>query len=218
MDGDTRLVRANALYEQAVFGGDAEALPLADRELDGVDADLSLARGRVLHARFLDTHAEDPGELTLFERASKLYQRLGDVRGEGEAAFWIGCFHQVVRGDSAAAPAFFERSYQLASQAGDKLTMSYAARHLGFVAGNAGELDAAREKFEESLRLRREIGFEPGVAAALLALAELARRDGRHDDARALLDEADAVADASGAHGIRRRIAETRAELDGSAG
>jgi hypothetical protein len=48
----------------------------------------------------------------------------------------------------------------------------------------------------------------------LLALAELADRDGRPDDARALLDEADAIAVASGADGIRRWIAETRAELE----
>ncbi len=213
MDDDSRLGRANALYEQAVFGGDAEALPAADRELDGVEADLSLARGRVLHARFLSERQDDPGELALFERAAELYQRLGDVRGESEAAFWVGCFHQVVRGDSDLALPFFERSYQLASQVGDKLTLSYAARHLGFVYAEAGTLDAAREKLDESVRLRREIGFDPGVAAGLLALAELADRDGRPDDAGALLDEADAIAVTSGAAGIRRWIAEARAEL-----
>jgi tetratricopeptide (TPR) repeat protein len=214
MDDDSRLVRANALYERAVFGGDAEALPAADRELDRVEADLSLARGRVLHARFLSERQEDRRELALFERAAELYQRLGDVRGESEAAFWVGCFHQVLRGDSDLALPFFERSYQLASQVEDKLTLSYAARHLGFVYAEAGTLDAAHQKLDESVRLRREIGFEPGVAAGLLALAELADRDGRPDDARALLDEADAIAVTSGADGIRRWIAEARAELE----
>jgi len=213
MDDDSRLVRASALYERAIFGGDAEALPAADRELDSVEADLSLTRGRVLHARFLSERQEDPRELALFERAAELSQRLGDVRGESEAAFWVGCFHQVVRGDSDLALPFFERSYQLAAQVGDKLTLSYAARHLGFVYAEAGTLDAAHEKLDESVRLRREIGFDPGVAAGLLALAELADRDGRPDDARALLDEADAIAVASGADGIRRWIAEARAEI-----
>jgi tetratricopeptide (TPR) repeat protein len=179
-----------------------------------IEADLSLARGRVLHARFLSERQEDPREVALFERAAELFQRLGDVRGEGEAAFWVGCFHQVVRGDSDLALPFFERSYQLASQVGDKLTLSYAARHLGFVYAEAGTLDAAHEKLDESVRLRREIGFDPGVAAGLLALAELADRDGRPDHARALLDEADAIAVASGADGIRRWIAEARAELE----
>jgi len=64
----------------------------------------SWARGRVIHARFLqqrdedpDGAAEDPGELTSFERAAQLYRALGDKRGEAESLFWVGCFHQVVR-------------------------------------------------------------------------------------------------------------------------
>jgi hypothetical protein len=33
---------------------------------------------------------------------------------------------------------------------------------------------AAKERLEESVRLRRELGFIPGVAGGVLALAELA--------------------------------------------
>jgi hypothetical protein len=43
--------------------------------------------------------------------------------------------------------------------------MSYALRHLGIAEHTAGQLDAARDRLEESVRLRREIGFLPGVAA-----------------------------------------------------
>lgn len=214
MDDDARLTRANALYERAVFAGDDAALPAADRELDGVEADLALARGRVVHARFLARREDDPHELELFERACELYRRLGDVRGEGEATFWVGIYHQVVHSDWDTAPPFFERSYQLAVEAGDQLTMSYAARHLGFSLANDGDLAAARVRLEESVRLRREIGFVPGVAAGLLALADLAAQEGNADEARALLDEADDMAVSSGALGIRRWIAETRRELD----
>jgi len=211
-----RLANAKALYERAVFGGDSKALYVADRELDGVEADLALARGRIVHARFLNDRKEDPAELTLFERAAELYRRLGDIRGEAEAVFWIGIVHQVVHGDSERGLPFFERSYDLALRAGDNLTLSYAARHIGFARGEAGDLPAAREKLEESLHLRRELDFKPGVAAALLALAELARRDNRPADARTLLEEADAVALASDAHGIRTWITATRTELDQS--
>ncbi len=94
-----RVEQARLLYERAVFGGDASALPAADRELDAVEASLCLARGRILHARFLDEHKEDPRELALLEQAAALYRELGDIRGQAESLFWIGCCHQVVRED-----------------------------------------------------------------------------------------------------------------------
>jgi hypothetical protein len=76
---DERVERARLLYELAVFGGDAVALAEADRELDAAEADLALARGRIIHTRFLQRRDQDPGqagedprELTLFERAVQL--------------------------------------------------------------------------------------------------------------------------------------------------
>jgi tetratricopeptide (TPR) repeat protein len=212
--GDDRLDRARELYEQAVFGGDADALAAAQDELDSLEADLALARGRILHANFLAHRQEDPRELALFEQAVDLYHRLGDVRGEAEACFWVGTFHQVVRGDGDAGLPALEWSYALAQQEGDLLTRSYAVRHLGFHAMAHGRLDLARGRLEESLRLRREIGFQPGVAAALLALAELSAQSGEPERARELFDDATAVARESGAHGILHWIEEARAELD----
>jgi tetratricopeptide (TPR) repeat protein len=220
MSAEDRIEYARLLYERAVFGGDASALATADRELDGVEADLALARGRVIHTRFLgrrdedpERPAEDPHELALFECAAKLYRELGDVRGEGEALFWVGCFHQVVRRDDDTAVPVLERSRKLAEQAGDKQTMSEALRHLGIAEHSAGRLDTARERLEESVRLRREIGLMPGVAANLVGLAYVAAGDGRHDEALALLEEAGAIAEASGAHRIMRQVEEARMQL-----
>jgi hypothetical protein len=116
--------------------------------------------------------------LALFERAAQTYQLAADARGESEALFWIGWFHQVVRGDDDAALPILQRSCELAAQAGDKLTMSYALRHLGIADHAAGRLDTARERLEESVRLRRETGFMPGVAANLVGLAYIAAADG----------------------------------------
>jgi hypothetical protein len=213
MNADERLDHAKLRYEQAVFGGDPSGLPAAERELDGLEADLALARGRIRHARFLEDRTEDPRELELFARAAELYRLLGDVRGEAEALFWVGTFHQVVRRDNDLAAAPLQRSYELATQVGDRLTMSYAVRHLGFAAMAAGDPDTARERLEESVRLRRELGFSPGVAAGLVALAHLAAEQGNRDGARALLDEASALAEASGARGVTRWIDEALTHL-----
>ncbi len=217
---DDRVERAGELYELAVFGGNPGALADADRQLDAVEADYSLARGRILHTRFLLQRDEDPGqaagepaELALFERAAQLYRSLGDLRGEAESQFWIGCFHQVVRRDNAAAVPALERSLELGDQAGDKQVMSEALRHLGIAEHTAGQLDAARRSLEESTRLRREIGLLPGAAANLIGLAYIAAAQDRGDDARALLDEAASIAEAHGAKRVLRSAHEARAEL-----
>jgi tetratricopeptide (TPR) repeat protein len=217
---DERLSKARQLYEQAVFDGDTGPLAEADTELDAVEADLALARGRVMHARFLIRRDEDPAgaagdpaELTLFERAAELYHARGDARGEAEALFWVGCFHQVASRDNATAGPFFERSLTLATSAADKHTMSEALRHQGIAAHAAGDFDAARQRLEESTRLRREIGLLPGVASNLVGLAYIAAAQGRRADALAMLDEASAIAKAQDAHRILRSATEARAEL-----
>ena len=148
----------------------------------------------------------DPATLAQFERAAGLYAGAGDGRGEAEALFWAGTFHQVGRDDEQAARPLLERAAELATAAGDRLTLSYAVRHLGFAEEAAGRLDAARELLAESLRLRRELGFERGVSAALLALAQNARARGDQGAALALLAEAGDTARRAGARGILRRI------------
>jgi len=210
MTEDDRLVEARAHYERAVFGGVADAVELGERALDGLEADLALARGRLLHARFLAERKDDPRELAEFERAVHLYRELGDERGEAEALFWVGTYHQVCHDDGEAALPAHRRSYELAAATGDKLTQSYAVRHLGFADIGAGRVEEARAKLDESLRLRRELDFRPGVAAALLALAQLDFERGEQELALRELDEATEVARESGSDGVLRWIDQFR--------
>jgi tetratricopeptide (TPR) repeat protein len=220
LSADERIERSRLLYERAILDGDTSALAQADRELDAVEADLVLARGRLIHGRFLRQREEDPQqatgdhhELALFERAAQLYRARGDLRGEAEALFWIGCFHQVVQRDNDAAVPVLERSLELAEQAGDQPTMAEALRHLGIAEHAAGRLDAARERLEESVRLRREAGLLAGVASNLVGLIYIAAAQGRRDDAQALAREAAAIAQAAGAHAITRQVEQARGQL-----
>lgn len=210
MNGDERISRATQLYERAVFSGDAGGLAEADRCLDAVEADLALARGRLLHARFLESRDEHPDELALFSRAADLYRTLGDDDGLAEALFWLGTFHQVVRGDQTAAVPLLEQARELAR---DELTMSYVLRHLAFAARDAGRIAQARELLGESTRLRRELDFLPGVAANLVGLAYLAAQAGERDEALANLAEAESLARQSRAHGVLGWVGEARDAL-----
>jgi tetratricopeptide (TPR) repeat protein len=220
MSVDDRIERSRLLYERALFESDGEALAQAERELDGVEADLALARGRIIHGRFLQQRAEDPEqahedprELALFERAAKLYRACGDVRGEAESLFWIGCCHQVVRRDNEAAVPVLWQSLELATETDDTTTMSEALRHLGIAEHAAGRLGAARLHLEESTRLRREMGAGLGVASNLVGLTYIAVGQDRRDDALKLIEEARAIAEANGAQGLLRQIEEARAQL-----
>jgi tetratricopeptide (TPR) repeat protein len=211
-----QLERFQVLYERAVYAGDADALIEADRVVDALEAATALARGKVRHRRFLHerdrpdtTPVEDPAELPLFERALELYRALGDGRGEAEALFWIGCLHQVVRHDNAAAVPLLERS----AQTDDPSTRSEALRHLGIAAFAAGRLDEARERLEESSRLRRIAGALPGVASNLVGLAYVAAAQNRRADAFAALDEAYEIARKHAAHAVLRDVEQARVSL-----
>ncbi|GAA3611585.1 hypothetical protein GCM10022419_115740 [Nonomuraea rosea] len=208
-----RIERARQLYERAVYAGDSGVLATAEQDLDKVEADLAVARGQILHARFFDDRHEDPRELALFERAAQLYRLLGDVAGEAESLFWMGCFHQVVRDDAGTAVPLFEQSYALATRAGDRPTQAEALRHLGIAEHFAGRWDAARERLEESVRLRREIGLPAGVAANQVGLIYIAAAQNRRDDALALAEEAYRTAESCGAERIMRQIEEARAQI-----
>jgi hypothetical protein len=210
MRGQDWIECAGELFEAAMFGGDASALDRSDDVLDAVEAPLSMARGKVLHVRFLDDREENSQELVLFERAAELYERLGDASGEADALFWVGCWHQVVKGDGATGRPYFERSYALAKSVDDRMTMSYAIRHLGFADKDAGHFDQARERLTESVTLRREIGFRPGEAAGLVALACLAAETGDPSAAFHHLDEAQSVAESCGAKAVSGWIEQAR--------
>ncbi|MEU8656854.1 tetratricopeptide repeat protein [Actinoplanes philippinensis] len=219
MNVDGRLGEARTAYERAVFGGDTSRLTAAERGLDVVEADVALARGRILHARYLAARAagaspaEDPAELPLFERAAELYRRAGDVRGEGAALFWTGCLHQVIRRDDDVAVPYLERSQRLAAETGDQAVEAEALRHLGIAAHTAGRLDEARTRLEESARLWREAGTPEGVAANMVGLAYIAAAQGRATDAVAILDEAYAIAAPREAYAVVAQIEQARAGI-----
>jgi tetratricopeptide (TPR) repeat protein len=203
---DDPFERADLLNEEALFTGSADAREAAGRELLRAEARLLQERGRILHAAFLSERSEDPRELELFCRSLELAREAGDERLESWAEFWIGIVHQVVGDDHDRSLPHFQAAYDWAKDRGDTLLQSYAVRHLGFAWYEQGSREEGRRALEESVELRRNEGFLPGVAAGLLTLAEIAGEEGRADDARRLLEEAKLAADASGATAFGGRI------------
>ncbi len=115
--------------------------------------------------------------------------------------------------DSTGDGPTLHRAGQLASRAGDRLTLSYVLRHLGIAEHTAGRLDQARELLEHSTMLRRELGFQAGVAANLVGLAYIAAGQRRSRDSQDLFSEADSLAATNGTQAIGSQIAEVRRHL-----
>lgn len=132
-----------------------------------------------------------------FDEAKQAFERsleLVDADGRGPALAQLAWLAMAARDPAAADLA--ERSRALAAESGDKLTESGAL-------GTLGELAAARDDFEESVRLyerglglRRELGDNRLVANSLLALGRLDLLRGSLDRAAALLEESRSLAQA----------------------
>jgi tetratricopeptide (TPR) repeat protein len=220
LDLEDRIRNVASLYEIESFEGDPALWDQEELLLDAVEAEISLARGRLLHARFLllllqgkDTKFDHSSEaLSLFNHAEEIYRRLGNDRGEAEVLFWIGVIDQVTRHDDKAALVSFRRARELATKTGDILLLSSVERHLGFSDIHSGRFDEARKHLEESVKLRREMGFEAGIAAGLVSLAELSIETGDLRHAQELLDEAEAMSAPQKA-GIRTIVQQVRLQL-----
>jgi hypothetical protein len=202
---DALLERMEILSDQNLFVRDRRAemedvlqqlSDLAKATRDPALEAFVLSRGAfALHAEFLANPdaGEPPKEMSLLVRALAIRQSLADRRGVAESLFLLGLVQQIERQAGPAARVFFKRSYAIAREVGDIVLMSYAVRHLGYLEQAAGRLTDAQRAFEESLALREEAGWRPGIAAAQLDLASVLAAKGDRATARALATSADQV-------------------------
>ncbi len=182
----------------------------AERDDRSLEAFALSRRGLALHGDFLRdrSRGEPPQEMALFEQALAIRQEIGDESGIAESLFQVGLVYQVVRGDHKTARPLFEESYR---RAADDVTASYALRHIAFCDDEAGDAESAERRHEEALELRRQAGWQAGIAAQLAAVAELRARRGDREGAADLAREARAILVGLGAE---RALALFGPELD----
>lgn len=87
--------------------------------------------------------------------------------------FRRGLVAQNLTKNAAAAQAAFRRAHAGAADQGDHLLLSFTWRHLASLAAEEGDLAEARHGFQESLRIREELGYLVGTAPALMSLADV---------------------------------------------
>jgi len=170
-----------------------KAQSLAETSRDKVlIASIYDAIGLSLHVDFLnsDRSKELEDEFDFFEQGLELRKEHGTPEQVAESTFHVGLVYDVIRKEYEKALPYHEEAYKIATDEKDKLTASYAIRHIGFARFNTGDVDSAKQAFIESLELRKAIGFTPGIAFSLVTLAQVDVEQGDKTSALSRLIEA----------------------------
>jgi hypothetical protein len=110
-----------------------------------------------------------------------------DERFAGWSGFWHAVSLELLAHDTAASAVGYRRALAESTARGDRLLESYAVRHLGSQAWDAGEHARAIALFERSLDLRAARGARPHTAAAQAALADVLGESDRAASLRSIV-------------------------------
>ena len=140
----------------------------------------------------LDWAYEDLGqldELTNTIRAIKLFEEIGDLRGQAAALNWFGVSHYD-KGDWAEAIDCYHRARELARRTGNIELQASITSNLGELSLDQGRLDEAHDLLTEASRAWRAAGIRGQAAFAACRLARVECRRGNYEAAKQLFAEA----------------------------
>jgi tetratricopeptide (TPR) repeat protein/transcriptional regulator with XRE-family HTH domain len=120
--------------------------------------------------------------LRYYRRALRLWQRLGDDRGQAVVLNNSAAVHCDLR-DFRAALDCFQRSLALRERIGDRRGQGQTLSNLGEINRELGNLPEARRHLELALGLQTEIGDDYGRASTLSNLGSTHLDEGRLGDA-----------------------------------
>jgi hypothetical protein len=149
-DADSTLIDAAI----AKASGDAQRWAAAFTQLGAYYA--TQLRARLAHRPLA-------GVAELARAADELIAEAPDATTLAHANFYRGLIAEVLCGDASTG----EAHYRAALDTEDGYVRSFALRHLGGMADEAGRRDQALNMWRESTRLRQRAGYLPGVLAQL---------------------------------------------------
>jgi predicted ATPase len=149
------------------------------------------ARVRALHgAAVMASATGDPGTAEKrAEEARDLARTLGDVWGEAYAVYMLG-MAATERKDWSGALPFFEASLDAFRRLGDDHYVLLAEDGIAWISRMLGDHERGKRLHEETLARARASGDSGVVALQLWQLAGLAIKEGRTNEALAMLREA----------------------------
>jgi predicted ATPase len=154
-----------------------------ERLLDG-DERPTAARAKALDGASM--LASKSGDLSTArpwaEEALALHRMLGNAWGMGISLWQLG-YLDAEEGDFATAEQLLDESVRLLGKVGDEASLMWANRTLAFTFYRSGDLERARQLYEDNLLRARTLQDEHLQAASLGALSKIALDEGRLDDA-----------------------------------
>jgi len=105
-----------------------------------------------------------------------------------------------LRGDLVGAEAQYDQVLIELAAIGDRRCTASTFKNQGMIAACRGDRVRSIELFQAGLRLRHELGDEPGLAECLEGLAEVSSAGGDHDVATTLLAASAALRARTGSH------------------
>jgi predicted ATPase/DNA-binding CsgD family transcriptional regulator/DNA-binding XRE family transcriptional regulator/Tfp pilus assembly protein PilF len=121
--------------------------------------------------------------------ALDIFEPLGGDERVAFAATVLGSAQRYL-GERAEARRSFSKAMEVRAAAGDRHRMMAAMNNMALVEIDDGNLDRARELFEQTLLVKRQLGDPRSIAIGLMNLADTLIRLGRWQTADAALREA----------------------------
>ncbi len=160
-----------------------------ERDDERMLADVLHERGLDLHTRYFHDDGDLGAEEQLFERAIELRRANGDEVGVAWSLIYLATIWQI-REESARGVPMFEEAEEIGRRLGDSLIVSYATRHLGMIRQEQEAWEGAEAAYRESLTLREQLNWVPGIGTANHALGAFLLARGESERARQHLESA----------------------------
>jgi predicted ATPase len=141
---------------------------------------------------------DGPAARALLEESIALRRTLGDERGMAHALLSAG-FNARLEQRYDDAGLLLEEALALARKIGERFITAASLHHMGLMAVDVrGDVTTGRSLFEESLSVYRTLGLPHFIGVVSVSLGDLARAEGDHARAGALLRDALATIAANG--------------------
>jgi predicted ATPase/class 3 adenylate cyclase len=170
----TRHVWSSALHR---LGRYDEAMHLANQLLDICrEIGLHFHEGRILNTMgLIAVDKEDSSSAKKYFSASlEIANDMNNPELKSKAINSLAMVEGPLNGNYALARGYFEKSLNLAKEAGDRITELTLYGNLGFAASMQGDFEAARAYYEQSLAYSYETGHLHPLINTLINLSALA--------------------------------------------